>query len=148
MRFYLLSICILSVVLPACTPAGPTSITNTSTVAQVSRPGIPTSITMLASSTTIPPTFTANPTQIQEGTPNPTITLTEWQSVQKEVTRLRDLLDRQSDGYAGLTLALEQDAPNADWCGGLNAAIGDFNYAGDVASSRTLETLQESQACP
>ena len=77
-----------------------------------------------------------------------TPTLTEWELVQTSIESLRNLLDRESDGYQGLTTALEQLEPNQAWCGGLSAAIGDFNYINDEESAQALRDLQETQGCP
>jgi hypothetical protein len=59
----------------------------------------------------------------------------------------RNRLDRSSDGYQGLTIALEQTEPNSDWCSGLNAAINDFSYVNDEESAQALRDLQEEQGC-
>jgi hypothetical protein len=74
--------------------------------------------------------------------------LSEWEQVQAEVESFRDRLERASDGYNGLSEALEQPEPNQVWCGGLSAAIGDFNYINDAESAQALEDLKASQGCP
>lgn len=91
-----------------------------------------------------------SPTSEATPMPSPSLapTLSEWEIIQQQVARLRNLLDRDSDGYTGLTAALEQETPNSQWCAGLDTAIGDFNYINDRESARTLERLRESQGCP
>ena len=78
----------------------------------------------------------------------PVPTKTDWDLVQEQVSRLRNLLDSYSDGYNGLTTALEQNGPNKDWCEGLTAGIGDFDYIKDTESSETLQGLKEMNGCP
>jgi hypothetical protein len=68
--------------------------------------------------------------------------------VQKQVGALRNRLDSTSDGYTGLTQALQEAGPTEAWCGGLAAAIGDFNYVNDSASAQALTDLQAEQGCP
>jgi len=115
--------------------------TPTSTQAPTSEPaGSPSPTAVLTSTETLSPT--------PEITATPEATLTEWQAVQEQIAGYRNRLAQQSDGYNGLTQALAQSEPNADWCGGLNAAIGDFDYAGDKESAQALEALQEAQGCP
>lgn len=145
-------ICLLvgSVLLVAgCSPAAPAATeappeqtaTPTSTQAATSEPaGSPFPTAAPTSTETLPPT--------PEITATPEATLTEWQAVQEQIAGYRNRLAQQSDGYNGLTQALAQSEPNADWCGGLNAAIGDFDYAGDRESAQALEALQEAQGCP
>lgn len=150
MRFTILSVCILSIILMACTPTGLTStVTTTGAHSQVPPtppPALP-SATSPATSTIDLPTSTTLLTKTQEEISIPTPTLNAWEMVQVEVARLRNLLERDSDGYNGLTSALEQDEPNLDWCAGLSTAIGDFNYVGDSESAQSLEELQSSQGC-
>ena len=62
--------------------------------------------------------------------------------------RYRSRLSSDSDGFAGLTLALEQPEPNGAWCAGLNAAISQLDYARDTASADALAALKDSQGCP
>ncbi len=92
------------------------------------------------------PTPSATPSAVVVSTP--TATLSEWEQVQRQVAQYRSRFSSDSDGYAGLTLALEQAEPNPAWCGGLSAAIGQFNYANDTASANALTTLKQSQNCP
>jgi hypothetical protein len=86
-------------------------------------------------------------TQVEESSATPIPTLTEWEQVQHTIESYRNRLERNSDGYQGLTTALEQTEPNPDWCGGLNAAIGDFAYVNDEESVQALRDLQDAQGC-
>ena len=94
------------------------------------------------------PARTQMPSPTSLPTEAPTPALSEWEQVQRQVTQLRSRLDAASDGYAGLTLALDQNEPNAAWCGGLNAALADFNYANEAASAQALAALKDAQGCP
>lgn len=139
----------IALLIAGCSPAAPIPteappvLTETPTTAptNISEP------TGTASPTT-PATATETPSPTPEFTATPEATLTEWQAVQAQVEGFRNRLAQQSDGYNGLTQALAQSEPNEDWCGGLNAAIGDFDYAGDQESAQALEALQEAQGCP
>ena len=62
--------------------------------------------------------------------------------------RYRSRFSNDSDGFAGLTLALEQPEPNAAWCAGLNAAISQFDYSRDTSSADALTALKDSHGCP
>lgn len=139
-------VCLGLVVLSACSPAGPTTLKPSSPTPTLSPSPSPDTTLIQETAKIIHPSPSSE-TSLQPS-PSPAPTLTEWEAVQKQVERLRNLLDRDSDGYAGLTLALEQDAPNSEWCAGLTAAIGDFNYMGDSESAQVLEGLGDSQGCP
>jgi hypothetical protein len=120
--------------------------------------------TLVPSPTSKPPTPTAQPrdfvteltVELPSETPaieptatrTPAPTKTEWELAQEQVSRLRNLLDSNSDGYNGLTIALEQAEPNKDWCNGLTAGINDFDYIKDTESSETLQSLKEMNGCP
>ena len=95
---------------------------------------------------TAEPAPSATPSATAVSTPTPA--LSEWEQVQKQVAQYRSRFSRDSDGYAGLTLALEQAEPNQAWCGGLSAAISQFNYVNDTASASALTALKQSQNCP
>jgi len=79
--------------------------------------------------------------------PAPEATLSEWEGVQQQVLQYRNRLSSDSDGFAGLAVALEQPEPNDAWCAGLNAAIRQFDYASDTASVDALTALKDSQGC-
>jgi hypothetical protein len=99
-----------------------------------------------AQATAIPPSPLSTPTSTPS--PVPEATLSEWETVQLQVMRFRTRLSSDSDGFAGLALALEQPEANDTWCGGLNAAISQFDYARDTASADALTALKDSQGCP
>lgn len=139
-------VCLGLVVLSACSPAESTTILPSSPIPILSPSPSPTATVTQETAEIIQPSPSSE--VILLPSPSPAPTLTEWESVQQQVERLRNLLSRDSDGYAGLTLALEQDAPNSEWCAGLTAAIGDFNYVGDSESAQALERLRDSQGCP
>ncbi len=139
-------VCLGLVVLSACNPAGTTTIKPSSPTPPLS-PSPSPAIPLIQETAKIIHPSPSSETSLRPS-PSPAPTLTEWEIVQKQVERLRNLLDRDSDGYAGLSLALEQEAPNSEWCAGLIAAIGDFNYAGDSESAHALEGLRDSQGCP
>lgn len=123
--------------LVACSPALPEENTTPTETMTLQEPG-PTSTTEIVTET--PPE--------QPATHTPEATPTEWEQVQQVVGAYRNRLERGSDGYAGLSEALEQNEPNETWCSGLAAAIGDFNYANEVESAQALAQLRDSQACP
>ena len=99
-------------------------------------------------STPTPAGYPAPATAASPIPPPPRPTLSRWEQTQKEVSRLRNLLDSSSDGYAGLGDALEQPEANEAWCNGLTTAINDFNYISDAESANTLETLETEFGCP
>ena len=78
----------------------------------------------------------------------PTAVLSEWEQVQQKVGAFRDLLDRNSDGYLGLSEALLQSGPDQVWCSSLDAAIADFKYLNDPRNAHLLIELKASQGCP
>lgn len=138
-------VCLCLFVFSACSPAGSTSISLPSLTPTLSPTSSPTSPSVPKTAEAIVPSPVPEETMLPS--PSPQTTLTEWETIQQQVARLRNLLGRDSDGYAGLTSALEQASPNKEWCAGLAAAIGDFNYVGDKESAQTLEKLKESQGC-
>ena len=99
---------------------------------------------------------TESPVELPSETPaieptatrTPAPTKTEWELTQDQVSRLRNLLDSYSDGYNGLTSALEQTGPNKTWCDGLTIAINDFAYIKDSESAETLQGLKDLNDCP
>jgi hypothetical protein len=144
------------ILLAACAPGAPV----TTGVAPAITPEVPS-----PAATEIPsPAPQSTPTQITSENPAtdtsvpaetalaPTstaaATLSEWDQVQQIVSSYRDRLDRESEGYNGLSTALEQPGANEDWCGGLNAAVADFNYVNDEESAQALVELQAAQGCP
>jgi hypothetical protein len=74
--------------------------------------------------------------------------LSDWEQAQQQISNIRNRLERTSDGYNGLSEALEQSEANAIWCGGLDAAIGDFTYVGNTESAQALADLKLAQGCP
>ena len=104
----------------------------------------------------VEPTVTAamnlENTAVSTNTPSPTNTpqptLSPWEQVQKQVEQLRSRLERGSEGYVGLSAALEESEPNETWCNNLLIAIQDFNYVNDTASSGTVQALADAQNCP
>jgi len=88
------------------------------------------------------PTNTPAPTK-----PPPTTTLSPWEQAQKQVETLRSRLERGSDGYQGLSTALEEIEPNEKWCSNLLIAIQDFNYVNDTVSSEAIQTLAKAHNC-
>jgi hypothetical protein len=143
--------------LAACAPAGPgapnTSATETmqstlpdTPTATLEATTQPTTMTPASSTpeSTIPPTAAATMPPAETAT----ATLTPWEEVQADVRSLRNRLDSASDGYTGLSLALDQPQPNEAWCAGLNAGLNDFNYAKDLDSAARLEKLLQEQGCP
>jgi len=115
---------------------------NVATMAETPQPPSPATL----HATAILPSPTSTPASAPS--PAPEATLSEWERVQEQVLRYRSRLSSDSDGFAGLTLALEQPEPNDAWCGGLNAAISQFDYARDTASADALMALKDSQGCP
>lgn len=148
-----LLVCWIAAALAACGPAAPageplpsaTPADEPAAVAPAASP-TPAATAAPASSPTGPPS--ASDTPAAQPTETPAAALSAWETVQREVAQFRNLLERASDGYAGLALALEQEQPNPDWCGGLSAAINDFKYIGDDESAQKLADLQASQGCP
>ena len=138
-------VCLCLVMFSACRPALPTTISSPSPVPTLSPTSPPTSPSIPETAETIPPSPTSEETMLPSPSPEPA--LTEWETIQQQVVRLRRLLDQNSDGYVGLTSALEQNSPNTEWCAGLAIAIGDFNYVGDNESAQALEKLRKSQGC-
>jgi hypothetical protein len=138
---------LIALLLAGCAPAAPA--------------GAPTATapppTAIPPATTAPPAPTATPAPqqptgtplpAQEETPTAAATLSEWEQAQQAISSFRNRLERTSDGYNGLSEALEQSEANAVWCGGLDAAIGDFTYVGDTESAQALEELKLAQGCP
>lgn len=151
MKIRLAVIAGILVLAAACAPSTPTppEITPQQQITRTEAPagGEP-------SPTDFPPTETPLVEEITETVPaqevtplEPAATLTEWELVQRTVATYLNRLGRGSDGYQGLTLALEQPEPNQTWCGGLGAAIADFDYANDGESAQVLRDLQISQGC-
>ncbi|KAA3653833.1 MAG: hypothetical protein DWQ04_34970 [Chloroflexi bacterium] len=97
-------------------------------------------------------TAVATPSTAPTNTPIPTelpstATLSPWEQVQKQVSTLRNRLERGTEGYEGLSTALEEAEPNKKWCSNLLIAIQDFNYINDTASAEAIQTLAQSQNC-
>lgn len=139
---------LLALALAGCAPPAPASAPTASPLPPTTNPPATTSAAPAHTATPSPqqPSDTAVPTV--EETPTPAATLSEWEQAQREVISFRNRLDRNSDGYIGLSEALEQSEANPIWCGGLDAAIGDFTYIGDTESAQALTDLKRSQACP
>lgn len=139
---------LLALALASCAPPAPASAPTASPLPPTTNPLAITSAAPAHTATPSPqqPTDTAIPTV--EETLTPAATLSEWEQAQREVISFRNRLDRNSDGYLGLSEALEQSEANPIWCGGLDAAIGDFTYIGDTESAQSLTDLKRSQACP
>lgn len=99
-----------------------------------------------------PPTVVVSPAVLPTSSPAvtsaPAATLSEWEQVQRQLGRYRNLLDAYSDGHTGLTLALERPEPDETWCNGLTAGINDFEYVKDTESADALLELKHSQGCP
>lgn len=141
-----LLVCLCLVALSACSPAGSPETIPPSTTPTPRSTSPPTLPRAQGTTETIIPSPT--PEETSQTTLTSAPTLSEWETIRQQIARLRNLLDRDSDGYAGLTAALEQDSPNAAWCAGIGAAIGDFNYVGDSESAQALEMLMDAQGCP
>jgi hypothetical protein len=113
-------------------------------------PAIPTPVITPAVpvDTTTPETVLVTTTPEGAVTPIPEQAFSEWELVQQTLTSYRNRLDRSSDGYNGLTLALQEADANETWCGGVAAAVGDFAYVNDADAVRILSELMASQGCP
>ena len=138
---------LLALLLAACAPAAPAGAPTTSAPAATATPPASTAAPA-PTATPAPQQPTETPLPTVEETPTAAATLSEWEQAQQKISSFRNRLERTSDGYNGLSEALEQSEANAVWCGGLDAAIGDFTYVGDTESAQALEELKLSQGCP
>ncbi len=85
--------------------------------------------------------------ETQQPTESSPPTLTAWEQVQQQVEQLRQRLERGSDGYQGLSTALEESEPNENWCNNLLIAIQDFKYINDTTGSQAVQELANTQNC-
>jgi hypothetical protein len=151
MKIQLAVICGILVLAAACVPATP-ALPATTPSPQATQIGAPAGEGLAptnspANETPLTAATTETETPEETAPLEPTATPTEWEQVQRTIESYRNRLDRGSDGYQGLTVALEQVEPNQAWCGGLGAAIGDFAYANDEESAQALRDLQDTQGC-
>jgi hypothetical protein len=121
---------------------GESSTPTNTTQSELSTPPVPTRVPAPVN----PRATQVAVTPAASRTPAPTFT--SWETVQQSLKRLQGALERSSDGYAGLAVALEQPAANDTWCANLEAAINDFIYLGDQARSDQLKEIRTSQGCP
>lgn len=144
MRKSTIYLCLAFILITGCAPATEQPQAHTGT--PISPTEATTSTPTFASPTATTPAPSQTITQSTQ-TPAPLPTLTPWEMVQRLVSNFRNQLERGSDGFTGLSIALEQVEPNFDWCNGLSAAINDFNYVRDVENAQKLEAMRADQGC-
>lgn len=137
-QMFILAACSSAIQTVQPTPTAPLSTDSPAPTPTVAQPTTPVSTTVVA----------VTPAVTSETLATLTSTKSEWELIQEQVASFRNLLDQNSDGYNGLTEALQQLGLNETWCNGINAAIVDFNYLNSTQNAQALSNLKTAQGCP